>query len=203
MGIQPNLVVGALGTVVFLVTGSIIVSNWKDLTGREDWQAVVVPFENRPGGQARTGHMDAGASKTFILQVAKANITAFHLTATWTDTSPTTAYDVTLALTPTGGFATKSTTQRQARGSTGVDLSGELLERPSDSRFTSTGGDAQSQFEARYPAHNETRGSWRATLTLNRPTPIAGSGINDVLLDLDIDYYLVELREPEQAELVK
>lgn len=199
MGVRPNLVVGAIGLIVFAVTLSIIVDNWRDLTGTNDYEADVEEF-SRPLGE-RAGSMGAGATETELVEVPVMNLTRFEARLTWQENGGLSGnFDVTLTIRdPAGQIVATETSQG---GTAGITMDRTLLAPPVDERFSATEASLESEFDSRYPAHPEGQGTWTFSIRTNQPESTGPTGMT-YRLTTSVDYYVVSVTEAEDLTVVR
>lgn len=191
MGIQPNVVVGIVGAVVFLITGTFIASDFKDLTNTHDYDASV-----RTGTTvvelAHRGTVGSGQTAIVSFPVSIANVTDAHLRATWTESSPLgTQHVVTVTF---RDAQNKVIDQRAAQGGTaGIALDPHLLDAPLGGRVTARDPAVSGAFTAKFPPHRESVGVWSVAVQANTPTQPGASDV-EYRIDLQVDHYTVVLR---------
>lgn len=191
MTVRPNVVVGAFGAIVFLLTGTIIVQNWKTLTDSRDYIVTVDVRTERQDGHS--GTVSSGGSQSEPFAVTRANVTHTRLRLTWSESSLTGAqHEVTLSLRAPGGTLVGRATG--TGGIAGLTIDEDVVPRPASDRFTTRSGNAQAQFENDVPPHPETRGAWSALVQANQPTQ---PGASDVAytLSFEFQYYVAFLKE--------
>lgn len=206
MSVKPNLVVGAIGAAVFLLTGSLLVANWRALTDTRDYttdvtvacdarQPPCVPLEQR------SSDVGSGATATETFLVAYSNVTRVHIRLTWDEsTLPGSQHQVTATLRDPKG----ATVQEAASigGKAGLTLEKTLLSLPEATQFSSVAANVNGVFASKYPIHDEGRGAWTLTIQANTPTGPAPSGVT-YRVTFALDYYMVALHEVPRLESIK
>ncbi len=196
MGVKPNLVVGVVGLAVFLLTGSIILANWRNLTGLKDWETDVETDTNDVIRGAPSTTVPPGQSREMTFAVPYENVTWFKLHLEW---SESTAYQVTATLKKADG--TKVAEATGTGGGAGITLLERLADVPGPARFSATDDNAAGEFEERYEPDASSNGTWRLTIKTNTPSPLPGGGITVRVLEFKVDHYVVSMSEA--AELTK
>jgi hypothetical protein len=191
VGVRPNLVVGAFGAVVFLLTGTIIVQNWRGLTDTHDYE-VLVDEDTTSLGQ-RSSSMGSGSTRTETFRITHANVTRVQLRLIWDESSVTGAqHDVTLSLTDPKNAPVAQATGRG--GVAGLSIDQTLGPTPPGGRFSTRSGNAEAEFASEYPPHPETAGTWIATIKTNQPAQPGATGIT-YRLTFEITHYTATFRE--------
>jgi hypothetical protein len=192
VGIQPNVVLGVVGTVIVVLTASYGAANWRTLTGLESWDASFSTSTTVAGDRSQTVPDGGVATETFALP---ANVTVIFLDATWRESGGLSHPDVTVRL-----FDAKNASRAQAThqgGAVGVHFDVRLV--PEDTvpmgehRFEVRGKDqARRTFDERWPAHPESRGDWTVEIASSPTGGLPGSITYD--LHLESEHYEGTLR---------
>lgn len=191
MAVPPNLVVGLVGLLVFVGTGSIIVADFKDLTGTRDYVCSVRTFtRNAPPVSNTIGPGAATRIETF--PVADANVTHVLVRVTWDETGlPIAQHTVTVSLTNPRGTAIG--VPRSGQGAAGVTIDERPLAAPQGARFSATEDGADAAFQQRYPAHDEGRGTWAFKVATNTPAQ-PGAGVVRYTITFQTEHYVADMR---------
>lgn len=197
MGVQPNLVVGAVGLLVFVSMASVIASNWRDLAGLDSWDADVSTFTKAIGTKSTT--MGPGSTRVVPFMVNIENVTSVHVRIEWRE-STTASYTVTAALRDPQGRTVA--TQTGQGGTAGITIDRTLREAPESSSFEAREDAAPAEFDRRYPGAPQTAGVWNLTLQTDSPQPLPPGDVDVRILDFTVDYYRVTLSQ-RTTELVK
>lgn len=195
MALQPNLVVGAAGAVLALITGGIIVTDWRDLTELRDWEATFRSDDiSLP---TRTGDVAPGSSakRTETHNLTRENITTLRAELTWTDPSfPATAPEVAFRVIGPDNRVRAAATHRG--GSLGIEVDVEIVpvdEVPAGTHRFAARDNPHETFYQRWPAHPEGRGLWTFEIT-NMGSGATADSIS-YTLRVDFDHYTGSLRE--------
>lgn len=192
--VKPNLVVGVVGLVVFLLTANYMADNWRTLTEIKDW-SVDVETHHQPV-EREVLAMQSGTSSVVPYSIPVSNVYHVFLRVTWDESGSLNAqHDVTVIVRNAQGVQVDQKTGHG--GLTGLTFDLALREVPTGSSFDGTDDQAASEYEDRYPEHTEDRGTWNVAIQANRPTN-PGTGGLTVTLSFEYDYYTVgELTERE------
>ncbi len=192
MAVRANLIVGAIGAVLALSSGSFIALNFGSLVGLETWQASFDTSDVRLPDRAST--LASNQVRNEVHDIQTANVTRINVDLTWTD-PPFNSPELTLGLfdpnrRPRAG-------QSHTGGASGIHLELQLLEPAEIPQGIPTFRvrqdpqdlNARNAFETKWPTHDESVGNW--TLEI-RSTPRSGptpSGNVAYTLSIRYEYY--------------
>jgi hypothetical protein len=190
--VRANLVVGAIGVVLALSSGSYIVANWTDLAQLETW---VATFETRDVRLPdRAAGLAPGGTRTEVHEILNRNVTHIEVDLTWSD-PPLNAPEITLRLMdPTRRVRAE---QGHTGGASGIHLRFDLID-PSDVpsgsaqyrvRHDPRDQFARAEFESRWPEHTEAEGRWTVEIRSAAPDGPAPSGNVAYTLQVRYAYY--------------
>ena len=192
MAVRANLIVGAIGAVLALGSGSIIAVNWESLVGLETWEA---RFEARDVHlPERAGTLAAGGTRNEVHDVATANVTHVDLDVTWREPALN-APEVTVRLLDPSRRVRAE--QSHTGGSTGIHLRAIIIETgdvPTGSQTYRVRNDpqdlhARTAFETRWPTHDESRGNWTIEIRSTAPDNPAPGGSITYNVRVEYSYY--------------
>lgn len=174
MAVQPNLVIGAVGAAIAILTGAYIYSNWTDLTGLEDYEASFTRLHS--DFEPRQGTVAPGSTREEVFLFPRENVTRLSVYLTWQD-GLTSMPEIELQVKDPRNET--RVTQRHVGGVSGIRFDLVLIKDSPSGRhsFQARGHDAALQeFQERWPSHPEARGNWtfaiRAPAASGPPSPI-------------------------------
>lgn len=180
MAVQPNLVVGAVGVVVVLIVGTVLVQNWENLTEIEEYEVDVVTESH---DRQMAGTTAAGTTSQRSFEVPQRNVTLLGGQLTWQDeTPPDEPAEVTLRVfRPDGRQVVEAT---GSGGVKGIEFAVELGDVPPERTYKDTNETAQAKFARDYPPSDAGTGVWRFEVQVeyDGSSPL-GSGRVDWRLD--------------------
>lgn len=197
MAVQPNLVLGAVGAVVALVTGAFIANHWDSLSGVEDYE---VTFEaSHTNFEPREGSVASGGTREEKFLFQKANVSRVQVYLTWQDSLASPPEIEIQVKNPQGRTLA---TERHQGGVSGIRF--EILaippgEVPSGRHTFEARGHALAldTMYQKWPPHPEDQGNW--TFTLKSSTPQGPGGSTPYTLRVGFDAYHGTLRRIEEA----
>lgn len=177
MAVPPNLVLGAAGAAIALVTASVLVTNWRDLTELQDWEATFREHDILLPTRSATLDPGSGAKRTEEHAIGHVNVTTVHVSLTWRDPAfPSPSPPVSLRVLGPDNRARAFATHQG--GTVGIDVDVELVppdDIPKGSHRYSSRGDPHVVFDQRWPSHPEGQGLWKFEITNTASGPGAGS----------------------------
>lgn len=198
MAVQPNLVLGAVGLAIALLTGAYIVDQWEPLTGLRDYE---VDFSNHSKRfEPRDGVVAANGQRDEVYRFENANVTVLHLYLTWQDPI-TGAPEVRLeAFDPAGR---NRSSQRHQGGTSGIRFDLELIDETAiptgHHSFQARGHDrALGVLEDRWPTHTDGQGNW--TMRIKSTTTSGPASATAYTLRVEYGWYEGRMRETPTPE---
>lgn len=174
MAVRANLIVGAIGAVLALGSGSFIALNFESLVGLETWQATFDTTDVRLSDRAAS--LASGQVRNEVHDISTANVTRFNVDLTWTD-PPFNSPEITLrVMDPERRVRAE---ESHTGGASGIHLQVTLIE-PDDVpagiqtfrvREDQQDLNARNEFETRWPARDDAVGNWTFEI---RSTPRSG-----------------------------
>jgi len=193
VALQPNLVLGAIGVAIALITGATVATNWRDLTGLRDWEA---SFQtDHADFPVRSVTLGAGAKRTEQYNVTHLNATTLHVDLTWQDPSfPQTSPDVTLRVLDPEKKVRGQGTHRGGRAGIAIDVVLVSAEdAPNGTHRFSARDDPHAVFDQRWPTSEKGHGIW--TLEIANTGTGTQAGSIYYTLRVGYEYYAGTLRE--------
>jgi hypothetical protein len=173
MVVKPNLVVGAVGVVIVLITGLVVVNDWESLTGIKRFR---VDVAESAGGWDGSGEAPVNGN-SFMGQftVSERNVTMVSGHLQWS--GPNSRPTVTLRLYyPNGTLAFE---QSSAAGAEGIAFALATSDVPTSKSYRTKEGPARDQYAADYPGYDGGTGVWKFEVTARAPPatiPVTGPG---------------------------
>lgn len=198
MAVQPNLVLGAVGAVVAILTGAYISSNWDNLTGRERYE---VEFSStHTDFEPRDGTVASGGSRTERYEFRRENVSRVQIYLTWQD-SIASAPEIEIEVKDPRNRTLA--TQRHQGGVSGIRFEVFPIppsEVPSGRHvFEARGHElALEELYSEWPPHPEGKGNW--TFTIRSSTTSGPGAPTPYTLRLGFDSYHGALRRIEEPQ---
>ena len=174
MAVRANLIVGAIGAILALGSGSFIALNFESLVGLETWQATFDASNVRLTDRAAS--LGSGAVRNEVHDIRNANVTRMNVDLTWTD-PPFNSPEITLrVLDPEKRVRGE---ESHTGGASGIHLEIILIEVDEAPEGIETFRvredpqdlNARNAFETRWPTRDEMVGNWTFEI---RSTPRSG-----------------------------
>lgn len=192
MAVRANLIVGAIGAVLALVSGTYIAVNWETLVGLETWEARFETHDVRL--PERAASVAPGTTRNEAYEVAAFNVTHINVDFTWSDPAFNPPEVTVRLLDPSRSVRAEQT---HTGGASGIHLQVHLLPPGDEPRGVKTFNvrndpqdlNARNAFETRWPTHDETRGTWTIEIRSTAPSGPAPSGNVLYTLRAEYEYY--------------
>ena len=195
IAVQPNLVVGAAGAVLALITGSLLVADWRDLTELRDWEATFETDATALPPRSATVGPAPNNKATERHNLTHENVTTVRVELTWTDPSfPASAPEVRLTVRDSANRVRGSAAHRG--GAVGIEVDVEIVpvdDVPDGRHRFSARDDPLDVFYQRWPPHPEGQGIW--TFEVHNTASGTGAGSIVYTLRVEYDHYQGSVRE--------
>jgi hypothetical protein len=192
LAVRANLIVGAIGAVLALVSGSVIAVNWESLVGLETWEArftasaTVLP--------ERAANLGPGTTRNEVYEITAANVTRINLDLTWTNPAFNSPELTVRLLDPAKNVRAQ---QSHTGGSTGIHIEALLIADAdvpagvTTYRVRSDPQDlnARQAFETRWPTNDDAIGTWTVEIQSTAPENPAPGGSVFYTLRAEYQHY--------------
>lgn len=177
MGLKPNLVVGLVGVVVFLLGGLVIASNFRGLVDLGTYESEFTTLTERFAVRGNTlGPGTAGRTESYV--VTNANVTSVKVRLTWEELVAN-SHEVTLVVKSSRGVLVDQ--KVGTGGVAGLTVEETLRPVPQPERFTEVNSRINDEFRERYGEYIEDRGAWTAQVLSKGPANPTDRGISYTL----------------------
>lgn len=186
MGVKPNVVLGLIGAIVFVVAVATIVSGFRGFVGLATYQSSFETHALQLPQHANTlGPGSQGRTESYAIN--HANLTQVRVRLTWEEAGlVAAAHQVTLIVKDARGHVVGQS--EGTGGKAGLTVSAGLHPVPSAGRFSANGNTPEAAFIAKYGNHTEDVGPWTVQVLSKGPGGPTDSGIS-YTLSFDYGYY--------------